>query len=208
MDLYLLMAISLSLHLKPIECPHLYCDTVPSSGVWVSQKRWWGGDLPRLNQLLGLGVVLGSHSHGPFTTGALGSSLMLTSWSGGEGYGVPRASQVILIYNSFSPPYLFPESLSRNLGLICMSLLWSIHWSSSFYKLNLMCETMTPRPFRKGHATSKRSPCGIHCCWIYHPKDKNWGDLNAYPSVSSFSFLFSIHLLGGAFSRMKTKSTI
>lgn len=68
-------------------------------------KGWW----------LILEEMLGSHSHGSFTQGQLGSSLIPTSWSVSKGYGgsqgIPRHPHLykLLFY------YLFPESLSRNL---------------------------------------------------------------------------------------------
>lgn len=71
--LFLFIAESLSLRLRPTMYPHLHCETVPSSGVLSKGKRLRGGDLPRLNQLMV--EVVGSHSHDSVTTGAVGFQL-------------------------------------------------------------------------------------------------------------------------------------
>lgn len=71
--LYLFIAESSSLHLRPTMYPHLHYETVPSSGVLSKGRRWRGGDLPRLNQLMV--EVLGSHSHDSVTTEAVGFQL-------------------------------------------------------------------------------------------------------------------------------------
>lgn len=68
-------------------------------------RRVRGWHLPRLNQIA---MALSPQ-------GQLGPRLTLMSWVWIRVMGVHRASQVILIYNLFFYPYLFPESLSKKL---------------------------------------------------------------------------------------------
>lgn len=153
-----------------------YCITVPASQAHVplcvpiyaastqfrllslsEVKRGRSGDLTRLTQQRG--EALGSHSHGFFTTRAVGFQ---PDWQQGawvRAVGLPKSSSSV----SSLFPLPFPRITTQGPhDSMWMSLLWPINEYTLFYKLNLMCESMTSSSFRKVLVTSKRSPCDFH----------------------------------------------